>query len=97
MPSTLAHLDADLAGPHALAALLGARVPPGWPPGELDRGALEFFRSRLLEHGDAAAPWYAWYAVTTVPPATEAALVGSCGFRGPPAADGSVEIGYSVV
>lgn len=102
---TPALADADLAaftvgGTGALARLLGAAVPPSWPPGEYDLPALTYFADRLRAGGAAVAGWYGWYALLR---AREAAregapvLVGFAGFVGPPSGGGEVEIGYSVV
>ncbi len=94
--ATLVHLDAELEGPEALAAVLDAVVPASWPAGEYDADAIRFFRQRLIEDGEHAVGWYGWYAVRRPEGAPVATLVGSAGFFGPPAADGTVEIGYSV-
>jgi len=52
--ATLDHICAELEAPERLPFLLDAEVEPGWPPGEYDRGAQEFFRDRLKEGGVAA-------------------------------------------
>ena len=92
--ATAAILDAELEGPEALSSVLSAVVPEGWPPGEYDRPAIEFFRARIAEQPQMA-DWYAWYAISRglAPPT----LVASGGYFGPPLPDGIVEIGYSVV
>ena len=92
----LEHLDAELESPEALGLLLHARVPEGWPPGEYDRGAIEFFRSRLVENPEAVG-WYGWYGVRKAEGMEPAVLVGACGYFCLPDAEGVVEIGYSVV
>ncbi len=94
--ATLVHLDAELEGPQALAAVLDAAVPASWPAGEYDADAIRFFRQRLIEDGEHAVGWYGWYAVRRAEGSPAATLVGSAGFMGPPAADGTVEVGYSV-
>jgi RimJ/RimL family protein N-acetyltransferase len=93
--ATLAHLDSELKSPSELGAILCARVPDGWPPGEYDRPAIEFFRARLAEETDGAG-WYTWYAVERSPHGQCATVVGAGGYFGPPTR-GSVEIGYSVL
>ena len=93
IPVTLEHLCTELEEPSRLGALLGVRVPEGWPPGEYDRDAMEFFRSRLESDPQRYDGWLAWYVVTRDPPPV---LVAGAGFMGPPE-DGTVEIGYSVV
>jgi ribosomal-protein-alanine N-acetyltransferase len=95
--TSLEHLGVELKTPEQLGALLGALVPPGWPPGLYDRDAMEFFHARLVEYGTAAIGWYGWYGVLRAVEGRPATLVASCGYLGPPADDGTVEIGYSVV
>ena len=77
--------------------LLEAEVPSSWPPGEYDRFAIAYFRDRLIDGGEAVVPWYVWYAIRPAEPGTPATLVACGGYFGPPSADGTVEIGYSVV
>ncbi len=91
--------------PERLGEMLFAEVPAGWPPGLYDRDAMGYFLAKLLDGGPEAEGWYGWYAIrraTTGDPsraeaATPAVLIGTVGYFGPPAADGTVEIGYSVV
>jgi len=96
LAAAIDHLDAELESPSQLAALLGARVPEGWPPGEYDRTAIEFFRARLAENPEAAG-WYGWYAVERAGEGRLATLLGAGGYYGPPSADGTVEVGYSIL
>jgi [ribosomal protein S5]-alanine N-acetyltransferase len=96
VPSTLELLEAELASNSDLGRLLGAHVPQGWPPGEYDRPAIEYFRDRLREDPEAAG-WYGWYAVLRSTGGGPGTLVGAGGFFGPPSPVGVVEIGYSVV
>lgn len=91
--ATPALLAVELADARSLAGPLGAIVPDDWPPGELDRGALEHFAARYAAEGEAALGWYHWYVIARAEPAT---LVAGAGFHGPPA-QGRVELGYSVV
>lgn len=95
--ATLAHVEAELEGTDRLAALLGAGVPPGWPPGEYDRSAQEYFRERLAEGGPAMVGWLGWYALRRADGGAPAELVGAGGYLGPPTPEGEVEIGYSLV
>lgn len=94
--ATVAHLEAELASPASLSSLLAASVPAGWPPGEYDRPAIEFFHRRLGEDPGAVG-WYSWYAVRRPADGEPATVVGAGGYFGPPGDDGTVEIGYSVV
>jgi RimJ/RimL family protein N-acetyltransferase len=94
--ATLDHLEAELRSPSELARLLGAIVPADWPPGEYDRQAIEVFRSRLAEDRGAAG-WYGWYAIRRSSEPPGGTVIGAGGYLGPPGADGTVEIGYSIV
>jgi RimJ/RimL family protein N-acetyltransferase len=87
-------LSAALESPSALAAVLSAEVPATWPPELLDRPALEFTRDRLDQAPDEGAWWM--YFVVLPGPAGGRVLIGTAGYKGPPA-DGTVEIGYSIV
>jgi RimJ/RimL family protein N-acetyltransferase len=95
--ATLRHVEAELEGAASLAALLGVAVPASWPPGEYDRNAQEYFRARLAAASPADAGWFGWYAIAAEPPFASPTLVAAAGFLGPPDADGTVEIGYSVI
>jgi ribosomal-protein-alanine N-acetyltransferase len=75
-----------------LGRLLAARVPPEWPPELMDAGAMEFI-VRATERDPDAAAWWAWLIVLL----PERVLIGSAGFKGPPDADGRVDIGYGVL
>ena len=95
--ATLDLVQAELESPEHLASQLCATVEPGWPPGEYDRGAQEFFRDHLMEGGAAVVGWYGWYAVRRGTGDQLAVLVGAGGYLGPPDRDGGVEIGFSVM
>lgn len=95
VPATLGHIHAELESPERLAALLQADIEAGWPPGEYDRGAQEFFRDRLREGGPEVVGWYTWYAIRRGGP--QRVLVGAAGFLGPPSEEGDAEIGFSIV
>ncbi len=73
---TVDHLWIELDAPERLGEMLGAEVPPGWPPGAYDRDAITFFLEKLNEGGPAVAGWYGWYAIrraTAVTPSTDEA------------------------
>jgi len=78
------------------ARLVGARVPEGWPPPLNDEQSMQWTLKYLISNPDARgfAPWY------TVLPASEEGrriLLGIVSCKGRPSADGTVEIGYSVM
>jgi RimJ/RimL family protein N-acetyltransferase len=93
-PSTQQTLRLELDDPAAFAALLGVRLPQDWPPGEYDRGAIQFFLDKMIEGGPEAVGWYGWYAI--LEGSEPAALIGCGGYLGPPDESGCVEIGYSI-
>jgi RimJ/RimL family protein N-acetyltransferase len=92
VPATGALIAAELDSPCELAPLLDADIPSDWPPEHHDSDTLEFWREALKQPG--AAGWWLYYALLIG--SHRATLVGSVGYKGPPA-DGVVEIGYSVV
>ncbi|WP_417310665.1 GNAT family N-acetyltransferase [Devosia sp.] len=91
---TLRLLELERASVGALCAALGVAPPPDWPPPLFDAGALAWFIAQLRAD-PAVAPWLGNYVVADI--ASVETLVGSAGFKGPPDADGNVEIGYSIV
>ncbi|MDD5453614.1 MAG: GNAT family protein [Candidatus Bipolaricaulis sp.] len=68
--------------------ILGAAVPPGWPSPELT-GILPLYLQELL-HDPSALGWGIWISIDR----GANAIVGDAGFKGRPAPDGTVEIGY---
>ena len=74
-----------------VAQFIGARVPAEWPP-ELMADALEFL-AQATERDPEALGWWVWLMILR----TDRVLIGSVGFKGPPDADGRVDIGYSVL
>jgi len=87
---TTATLDAEDMGGEAIADCLGVAPPAAWPPEHNDRATRDWMRALLAQNPDE--PGYAcWYIVA------DERLVGVIGFKGPPTAQGDVEIGYSIV
>ncbi|HRI70983.1 MAG TPA: GNAT family protein [Polyangium sp.] len=95
--SKVEHLLAELANPTRLEESLGVKVPAGWPPGLYDQDAIRFFLTKTQEGGPDIIGWLGWYAIRRATETEEPVLVGNGGYVGPPAADGVVEIGYSMV
>ena len=91
-PAGTAELEAELSGPGALEERLGVTVPGDWPPELYDEAALRHTLD-VVEAAGGESAWALYYMVDTV----IGAAVGVCGFKGPPDADGEVEIGYSVI
>jgi ribosomal-protein-alanine N-acetyltransferase len=93
-PATEETLRLELDDPAAFAAHLRVRIPPDWPPGEYDRGAIQFFLEKMIEGGPNAVGWYGWYAI--LQGSAPAALVGCGGYLEAPDDAGCMEIGYSI-
>jgi RimJ/RimL family protein N-acetyltransferase len=82
-----------------LARLLGAQIHPAWPPGENDQEGRDFLCRRLEEHPEAVGflGWSWLVRPEAGAPERRPLLIGGGGFKGPPDADGTIEIGYSIV
>jgi len=95
VPATTELTQAALDGPDALGAALGAAVPDTWPPDLLDEPALQFTRARLAASLSEAS----WWMYFIILPDAEGGrtLIGTAGYKGPPSADGTVEVGYGIV
>ena len=94
VPATLELARAELADARRLEKLLGAHVPPSWPPPLNDEKTQRWTVTELAAHpGDVG--WYAWYFLHREH--GELRAVGVGGFRGKPGPDGAVEVGYSIV
>jgi RimJ/RimL family protein N-acetyltransferase len=96
VPATPELLRTELRGRDALEEALGARVPPDWPPELYDRDAAEYTLARL-EAGPEQLGWWLHYFVLRPAAGEPAVLVGVGGYKGPPSADGTVEVGYGVL
>ena len=95
--ATYEHIQAELESLEKLAALLDVEIEPGWPPGEYDRGAQEFFRDILEKADSDTASWYLWYAIRKTTPDQKSTLIGAGGYLGMPNENGEVEVGFSIV
>jgi RimJ/RimL family protein N-acetyltransferase len=95
LPATPELARAALAGPVALAQGLGAAVPESWPPEFLDDSALQYTYDRLVE-GPGQADWWLYF-ILLIGTEDGRTLIGSAGYKGPPSADGTVEVGYGIV
>lgn len=91
-PAGVPELEAELAGRDALGARLAVRVPSRWPPPLYDEPALRYMLD-LVRAAGGDPTWGMYYMIATEP----GVVVGVCGYKGPPDADGTVEVGYSVV
>lgn len=93
-PISVATLDAEEQGPEVLGAQLGARPAAGWPPPGYDPGVRNWFRRRLRDD-PGSGQWLGSYIVADIDGLDT--LVGTAGYKGPPDAEGRVEIGYGLV
>jgi [ribosomal protein S5]-alanine N-acetyltransferase len=82
-------VKALLRGNATLSLFLGVEVPRDWT--ESGSPSFQCISARLREFPNDAK-WWAWLAVLR----EENRLVGSCGYKGAPNADGEVEIGYEI-
>ncbi len=85
--------QAELAADQKFGALLRAEIPPGWPPPLNDQESLNWF-FKLIDHPGYLPGWGMWYFVNVE---DSPRAIGNGGFKGPPDAEGSVEIGYSIL
>jgi RimJ/RimL family protein N-acetyltransferase len=95
IPATAELTRAALARPDALATGLRAIVPESWPPEYLDAPSLVYTLDRLAED-PANGDWWLHFIVLKGTPGGRT-LIGSAGYKGPPSADGTVEVGYGIV
>ena len=88
-------LDAGLKGRAALSQILDIEISKSWPPPLYDAHAISWMLGRLQDD-EVFEKWGFRYFVRRQESGRGVA-VGAGGFKGPPSADGSVEIGYSVL
>ena len=88
--ANLTLLDAEELGVVQLAKAIGAAPPASWPP---EHGGPQMFAwvRRLIEQHPEEPGYNTWFIVG------DGMLCGTGGYKGPPDADGSVEVGYSVI
>ena len=94
--ATLPMLCAELSRPDEFARLLGVEVAVPWPP-PLNDEASNRWMIRLLEENPDTAGWGMWYFLLRAGPGGGPLAIGNGGYKGKPSADGTVEIGYSIV
>jgi RimJ/RimL family protein N-acetyltransferase len=93
---TEAIVRAEMKDRSRFARLLNAQVPEMWPP-ELNNDETIAFSLQHLEQAPDQAGWWVWYVILCYEHAVGRVLIGNGGFKGKPAADGSVEIGYAML
>jgi [ribosomal protein S5]-alanine N-acetyltransferase len=77
--------------PRELAPVFHATIPDGWPTPDL-KEASSYFLDRL-EEDPLAYVWLIWVILSEA----DHSVVGDIGFKGKPDAEGTVEIGYSII
>lgn len=87
---------AEISDRERFAELLGARVPPAWPPPFNDEASMEW-SARIHEANGAAVGWGGWYFLLRDDRSNARTAIGGGGFKGPPTPEGTVEIGYSLL
>lgn len=95
VPGTPETMRAALESNAALAAALGVMVPDTWPPEFLDPPALEWTLAQL-EKAAGGDHWWLYFILLRAAPGGRT-LIGSGGYKGPPDAEGTVEVGYGIV
>jgi len=92
--ATLEMVRAERISPLRLEPLLGAHVPPSWPPPLNDHATLAW-TIEALESDPRVVGWLGWYFLHREHGALR--LIGYGGFQGRPDAEGTVEVGYAIV
>lgn len=88
------HHPDDASARSAFEQILNAQVK-AWPPLYNDVDTCAYFAQKLKENLDSSG-WWVWHILLARPNKTPLAI-GTAGFHGPPAVDGSAEIGYSIL
>ena len=79
-----------------LSSLLIALVPADWPP-EMDDLQMKELSARWFEENPDSEGWLCWYFILRKAKKGKRELIGIGGFKDKPEADGTVEIGYSIL
>ena len=98
-PGSASALRAALESNAALASILDVDVPDSWPPELYDTDAVRWTLAQLGDRIDGG-PYGFYYVIrrsADSPAGTRGTLIGVGGFKGPPNADGEVELGYGVL
>jgi len=96
IPGAEEHFVAELESRDAFAAALGMHVPDEWPPQFYDADAIRWTLGYVRENPDHGG-WSFYYLTLPAGVDQPATVIGAAGFKGPPNADGEVELGYGLV
>ena len=94
-PGSATALRAALESNAALAAVLDVDVPDTWPPELYDADAVRWTLDQLGDRVDGGP--YGFYYLIGRSTGSRGTLIGVGGFKGPPNANGEVELGYGVL
>jgi [ribosomal protein S5]-alanine N-acetyltransferase len=94
-PGSASALRAALESNGALAANLHVDVPDSWPPELYDDDAVRWTLDQLGDRVDGGP--YGFYYLIRHQTGARDTLIGVGGFKGPPNANGEVELGYGVL
>src|SRR5262249_50665513 len=86
-------IDAEIGDRALLSRLLGAEIPPDWPPPLNDENSMRWTRDHLAANPDNGG-WGTWYFLLRRSNARPV-LIGNGGFKGKFVAPGPCEVGYS--
>jgi ribosomal-protein-alanine N-acetyltransferase len=75
---------------------LQAEIPTNWPPPLNDEQSMKWCLRYFAAHQQSEG-WVNWYFVLRNQDGTGPTAIGNGGFRGKPTADGTVELGYSIL
>lgn len=95
-PATEEQLMAELLSPGALSQALHVEVTGEWPPEFYDDDAVRYTLEHLRANPDHS-DWGFYYIVLPESAERAATVIGAAGFKGPPDANGEVELGYGII
>ena len=94
-PGSARALRAALESNAALASVLDVDISDAWPPELYDADAVRWTLDQLGDGSDGGP--YGFYYLIRHRPGARGMLIGVGGFKGPPNANGEVELGYGVL
>ena len=89
-------LRAELQGHDAFELAIAAAVPDAWPPEFNDESTVRYVLEKI-EANPGGAEWWMYYVIRNDRGGRPEVVIGTAGYKGPPAEDGTVEVGYSLL